>query len=58
MKGKNEMNFNQATMIEAVQHYMEKIMKDPVPIVTNVVAKGYDNSTEFVVSITDEQEAK
>ena len=50
MKGKNEMNFNQATLIDAIQHYLEKIMKEPVPKVTKVIAKGYDNSTEVTIT--------
>lgn len=50
MKGKNEMNLNQATLIDAMQHYLEKIMKDPVPKVTKVTAKGYDNDTEVTIT--------
>jgi hypothetical protein len=50
MKGKNEMNLNQATLIDAMQHYLEKIMKDPVPKVTKVIAKGYDNDTEVTIT--------
>ena len=36
MRGSNEFKFNQATMIDAMQHYLEKIMQPPVPIVTSV----------------------
>ena len=50
MKGKNEMNLNQATLIDAMQHYLEKIMKEPVPKVTKVIAKGYDSSTEVTIT--------
>ena len=50
MKGKNEMNFNQATLIDAIQHYLEKIMKEPVPKVTKVIAKGYDDNTEVTIT--------
>ena len=50
MKGKNEMNLNQATLIDAMQHYLEKIMKDPVPKVTKVTARGYDNDTEVTIT--------
>lgn len=50
MKGKNEMNLNQATLIDAMQHYLEKIMKDPVPKVTKVATKGYDDHTEVTIT--------
>ena len=55
MKGNNEFVFNQATMIEAVQCYLEKIMKAPIPVVTKVESKGYDNYTEFTIKISDEE---
>ena len=55
MKGVNEMIFNQATMIEAVQCYLEKIMKEPIPVVTKVESKGYDNYIEFTIKVSDEE---
>ena len=58
MKGNNEMKFNQATMIEAVEYYLEKIMVAPAPKVREITAAGYDSYSEFVIKIkSDEGEA-
>lgn len=37
MKGNNELVLNQATMIEAVQYWLDSRMVQPVPKVTGVV---------------------
>jgi hypothetical protein len=56
MRGSNEFKFNQATMIEAVQYYLEKIMKTPVPVVVSIESKGYDVYTEFTIKVKGEED--
>lgn len=53
MQGKNEFKLSQAATIEAMQHYLEKIMKEPVPRVTKVSSSGYDNYTEITITVED-----
>jgi hypothetical protein len=57
MKGANEFHFNQATMVLAMQHYLEKIMQAPVPKVTHVKEVSAGSYAEcFVIKTTVEEE--
>lgn len=57
MKGNNEFHFNQATMILAAQHYLEKIMNAPVPKVTSVKQVNTGSYIEtFVVTVESDDE--
>ena len=58
MKGNNELHFNQATMILAAQHYLEKIMNTPVPKVTSVKQVNTGNYPEtFVIKVESDDES-
>jgi len=57
MRGSNELHFNQATMILAVQHYLEKIMHEPVPKVKHVKQDKSGSYAEvFIIDIVSEDE--
>lgn len=49
MKGNNKLILNEATMIEAVQFWLDSKMVHKAPKVTNVkhIGSGYDNSFEI-----------
>lgn len=51
MKGNNELVLNQATMIEAVQYWLDSRMVQPVPKVTGVVRDASNGSGVFSVTL-------
>jgi len=53
MRGMNEFKFNQATMVDAAQYYLEKIMKAPVPKVTSVTSKNDGIYTDFIIKVEE-----
>lgn len=55
MTGNNELTLNQATMIEALQMWLDaQMMAGKAPKVTSVAAKsGVYDSEAFVVALTD-----
>lgn len=56
MKGNNEFYFNQATMVLAMQHYLEKIMQAPVPKVVDVRKESQGTNTSyFIIKISSEE---
>lgn len=60
MKGSNEMILNQATMIEAVQMWLDsQMMPGKSPQVSTVKANGTSSyeGTQFAVSLTDREQA-
>lgn len=58
MKGNNELHLNQATMIEAVQHYLEKIMIAPVPVVKQVKQEQKNGYADiFIIEVGSENES-
>jgi hypothetical protein len=55
MKGNNELRLNEATMIEAMQLWMDSQFKGSAPRVTVVEeCKSGAYCKEFVVKVTDE----
>ena len=57
MKGNNEFRFNQGTMIDAMQHYLEKIMQPPVPTVTSVKQDSKSTFGDvFIVEVKTEDQ--
>lgn len=58
MVGKNDLVLNQATMIEAIQYWLDSKMKETAPTVLSVKGesnRGYDDGF-FVVSLDSEKE--
>lgn len=57
MKGQNEIRFNQATIVDAVQEYLAK-RYTPTPKVESVEwkseSRGYGNDGSFVVLVTEQ----
>jgi len=57
MRGTNTLHFNAATMIEAMQEYLDKRMGDYAPQVTDIRSgsdiRGY--APEFVVTVNDKE---
>lgn len=55
MKGNNELILNQATMIEAVQQYLNTQMVAAAPTVVSVsfTASTYGDGQTFSVQVTD-----
>lgn len=51
MKGSNDLILNTATMIEAMQFYLDSKMIPRAPKVTDVKAKADGHSTQFTVSL-------
>ncbi len=58
MKGSNTLKINQATMMEAVQLWIDKTMHEP-PKVTAVksVAGAYNQDAEFEVVLSEQEPA-
>ncbi len=56
MKGNNDLHLNEATIIEAMQQWLDREMPKDTPKVTGVKTKseGYSGST-FVVSVINEE---
>lgn len=52
MKGINELNFNEATMIEAIQLYLDKIMVEAPQVTTVKKPQGQD---VFVIVVTEKE---
>lgn len=58
MKGNNELHFNEATIIEALQEYLDRRLQHDPTTVTSVKANSSGYATTFVVSIvTGESDA-
>ena len=58
MIGNNELRLNQATMIEAVQEYLDSLMINHAPKVSSVVASKdspYGAGETFVIAVTDKE---
>ena len=53
MKGHNTFSFNQATMIEAMQLYMDKVLSDKVTVHGVVEEKS---TNIFIVSVESKEE--
>lgn len=53
MKGTNELNLNETTMIEAVQEYLNKRMSTYAPTVTSVKAGRNISDYSFTIIVTD-----
>ena len=50
MKGNNDLHLNEATMIEALQMYLDRLMPNRAPEVKHISKK--DNA-QFVVSVSE-----
>jgi hypothetical protein len=57
MIGNNVFLFNTATMMEAMQEYLDKRMSEYAPQVTNVNYESQTNGT-FRVTLTDRESSK
>jgi hypothetical protein len=53
MKGSNSLHLNEATMIEAVQEYLDKRMSTHAPVVDGVKHCGSTYNAEFLVSVSE-----
>ena len=53
MKGSNTLVLNEATMIEAVQFWLDSIIKEPAPKVVSVSVGREGMSTLFNVSLKE-----
>lgn len=51
MTGVNELILNEATMIEAIQFWLDSKMHQPVPTVTSVKSEKNTYSSEFRVAL-------
>lgn len=57
MKGNNKLHLNQATMIEALQYYLEREMPTNTPKVTEVSqGQSRGGAAEFEISVTDKEQ--
>jgi len=54
MVGSNELHLNEATIIEALQFWLDAKLKVPVPTVTGVKTNDAYGSKTFVVSVSSE----
>lgn len=53
MKGNNELHLNTATMIEAVQQWIDGQMPNGAPTVTGIKPRN-DNTASFVVNLSSD----
>lgn len=51
MKGNNELVLNQATMIEAIQMYLDSQMVEPAPKVNSIYADSQGTSETFHIAL-------
>ncbi|MCR4319764.1 MAG: hypothetical protein NUV74_05435 [Candidatus Brocadiaceae bacterium] len=56
MKGSNDLILNEATMIEAIQFWLDSRMVPPVPKVTGVKAKADGYSSTFTIALNADAE--
>lgn len=54
MIGNNELHLNEATLIEALQFWLDAKLKVPAPTVTGVKMNDAYGSKTFVVSVSSE----
>lgn len=58
MKGNNELVLNEATIIAAVQMYLDSLMVKPAPKVESVDSESSGYSKSFRVKLTDRESPK
>ena len=56
MKGSNDLILNEATMIEAVQFWLDSMIVPPAPQVTGVKSHTENYGKTFMVSLNSESE--